>query len=261
MTMGDVLTEVKKVLARIFNPRSFIMFGVGLILLIGIAYVFDTFLMPWYTKHGEALAVPNVVAKPYDDAKDLLEAQGLKVVKQGEKHHAKLPFGYVAEQNPRANRSVKKGRRIYLTISIGENEVEMPELVGLSETNAEEALRSLGLRVGDREYRYDLNELPKVVIEQSEPVGAFIKLSKPVDMVVSLGPPVDKVTVPPVFGKRLDEARLLIQKSGLTIGQIRYRRNSELLPNTVFGQSVESGTVVSPGDTLDLVVSTIVERN
>jgi len=94
--------------------------GAGLTLLL----IMDKAIMPWYTKHGEALAVPNVVAKRYQDAKDLLAMHDLVTVKAGEKHDSDLPFGYIAEQNPRANRLVKKGRRVYLTISVGEREAE-----------------------------------------------------------------------------------------------------------------------------------------
>ncbi|MCG8604083.1 PASTA domain-containing protein, partial [bacterium] len=156
---------------------------------------------------------------------------------------------------------VKKGRRIYLTISIGEREVEIPNLMGLSETNAQETLRSLGLRLGDREYRYEPNELPKVVIEQSIVPNSYVKLSRPVDIVVSLGRPVDNVTVPSVLAKMLDDAELIIKRSGLTLGKLRYQIENSLMPNTVIGQSKESGTVVAPGDTLDLVVSTLSQQN
>ncbi len=241
-----------------FNPkRLLLLFGATAAVLIGIFILFDFIILPWYTKHGEALAVPNVIAKRFETAKDLLEMQELEVVKQGEKYDAHLPFGYVVEQNPRPNRLVKKGRRIYLTISVGEREIQVPNLRGLSENNAEEVLKSIGLRLGEREYKYLPNELPKVVVDQSVAHNSFVKASTVIEITVSLGEPVANVTVPSVFGKTLETAKREIQKSGLTVGRIRYQLNNDLLPNTVIEQSLKAGLNVANGDTLDLIVSTI----
>ncbi len=240
---------------RILHKRVLMAMGGGLVGLVAFVLVMDQVVMPWYTKHGEALAVPNVLAKPFEDAKDLLEMQGLKAVKQGEKYDSELPFGYVVEQNPRPNRLVKKGRRVYLIISVGEREVQVPDLRGLSETNAEETLKSLGLRVGERAYRYVPGGLPQVVIEQSVPPEGFVKANSAVDIVVSLGEPVANVVVPSVLGKTLEVARRDIQRAGLTVGAITYMVNDALLPNTVVEQSLEPGLTVANGDTLHLTVS------
>ncbi|MFQ5750357.1 MAG: PASTA domain-containing protein [bacterium] len=237
--------------------KLLIILGVLIAISIGVIVLFDQAIMPWYTKHGEALAVPNVIAKRFETAKELLELQGLKVVKKGEKYDSQLPFGYVVDQHPQPDRLVKKGRRIYLTISAGEREVQVPNLIGMSETNAEETLKSFGLRIGEREYKYVPNELPKVVIEQSEAPNAFVKESSTIDITVSLGEPVENVIVPSVFGKTLEAAKREIQKSGLTFGKVRYQMNNDLLPNTVINQSLEPGLNVANGDTVNLVVSTI----
>ncbi|MFQ5604566.1 MAG: PASTA domain-containing protein [bacterium] len=231
--------------------------GVLIVATVVVAIFFDQTVMPWYTKHGEALAVPNVIAKRYETAKELLEMQNLKVVKAGEKYDSQLPFGYVVDQNPRANRLVKKGRRIYLTVSVGERELQVPNLIGLSETNAEETLKSIGLRVGEREYQYVPDELPKVVIAQSHPANSYVKASATIDITVSLGKPVENVIVPSVLGKTLDAAKREIQKSGLTFGTVKYQFNVDLLPHTVIAQSLEPGLKVANGDTVNIIVSTI----
>ncbi len=225
----------------------------------GLAFVLllDNLIMPWYTKHGEALAVPNIVAKRYEVAKEILEEHGLEVVKAGEKHDANLPFGYVAEQNPAPNRLVKEGRRVYLTISVGERDVEVPNLVGLSEKNAGERLKSAGLRIGEIDYVYVPNEVQDVVISQSPRPDELVKISSVVDLTVSLGQPTENVTVPALLGKTLAVGKREVQKSGLTLGDISYAVNDQLLPNTIMNQSLEPGLVVDYGDTLDLTVSTV----
>ncbi|MFQ5640296.1 MAG: PASTA domain-containing protein [bacterium] len=246
---------LKRIFTKIFTKKVLLFLGIVFVICIGLALFFDQIVMPWYTEHGQALAVPNVIAKRFDTAKELLELQGLEVVKQGEKYDSQLPFGYVVEQNPRANRLVKKGRRIYLTLSIGERELLLPDLKGLSETNAEETLKSLGLRIGEREYKYVPNELPLVVIEQSIPPNSYVKTSTLVDITVSLGEPVENVIVPSLIGISFENAKRSIQKAGLTLGHVTYLRNEDLLPNTVIDQTLNAGTTAASGDTLHLVVS------
>ncbi len=233
-----------------------VLFGIFVLGLV----VLDTLVMPWYTKHGESLAVPNVVGNRYEVAKDLLESDDLEVIKAGEKYDSTLPFGYVVEQNPLPNRLVKKGRRIYLTISVGERDIEMPELVGLSETNAQETLKSVGLRLGDVEYEYISSELPGVVIAQSFDAKTLVKANTAVNITVSLGKPTAKVVVPSVLGKTLDIAKREIQKAGLTLGDVSYKTNNEFLPNTVIEQSLDSGITVAHGKKIDLLVTTVVAQ-
>ncbi|HEX9653197.1 MAG TPA: PASTA domain-containing protein [bacterium] len=255
------MNSVKSLISKLLTRENLVFLGAVVAGMLLVVVSFDQIIMPWYTKHEEALAVPNVVAQPFESAKELLEMQGLSVVKQGEKHDPNMPFGYVVDQNPRASRLVKKGRRVYVTISVGEREMEVPNLVGLSETNAEETLKSAGLRAGERDYRYVIDELPKVVIEQSPPAKTFVKQNSTVDITVSLGEPVANVIVPSVLGKTLETARREIQKAGLTFGRINYRLNNELLPNTVIEQSLKAGTSITYGDTINVVVTAITKSN
>jgi serine/threonine-protein kinase len=251
------MIDLKTLSAKIFTKQHLLIFAGVLVCFLVIVWLFDFLVMPWYTKHDEALTVPNVIAQPFETAKDLLEMQGLKVIQQGEMHDSNLPFGYVVDQNPRSNRLVKKGRRVYLTISVGEREIEAPNLVGMSETNAEETLKSFGLRLGELDYRYVPDELPKVVVEQSVSPKTFVKANTAIDITVSLGEPVANVVVPSVLGKNFETARREIQRAGLMLGRISYRINSDLLPNTVIDQSMEAGLTIAYGDTINLVISSI----
>lgn len=254
------MSAIKKFLLQIFTLRRIAIAAAIFIAFVLAILIFDQVLMPWYTKHGEALAVPNTLAKRYEEAKEMLETQGLEVIKAGEIHDSNLPFGYVVDQNPRPNRLVKKGRRVYLTISAGEREMQMPDLIGLSETNARERLKSFGLRLGDIEYEYDPDELKDVVIEQSKPAHSLVRSSDEIDITVSLGEPTENVTVPSLYGKTLEAARREIQKAGLTVGEITYKVNNNFLPNTVLNQTPEPGDDVKFGDKIDLLVTTVTQQ-
>ena len=242
-------------LSRLLSARTLLYVGATLLCFVVVVVLFDLVLMPIYTKHGESMQVPNTIAMRYEEAKDLLEKRELRVVKAGEKYDSKLPFGYVLEQNPRPERMVKRGRRVYLTISVGERDIEVPELLGLSETNAIERLKSSGLRPGDIDYQYS-NELRDVVIGQSHPAKALIKANSAIDLIVSNGKPVGNARVPELLGKSLKSSERELKKAGLQLGHVRYELNEQLLPNTVIAQDLEAGKEVPHGTSLDLVVST-----
>lgn len=253
--------RTRETLARVFTPRRLLIGGALAAGFLVSALLMDQLVMPWYTRHGVAQEVPSVVGERFEVAKEILNSHGLEIVKQGETHNPNLPFGYVADQHPRANRQVKPGRRVYVTVSVGEREVEVPNLLGLSETNAVERLKSVRLRAGEREYEYIENEPANIVIDQTISPNTLVKAGTAIDFTVSLGAPVGNAKVPSILGKTLDVARREIRKSGLTVGEIEYKVSSEFLPNTVIWQSIPPGSEVARGDTLDLVVTAMGESN
>jgi serine/threonine-protein kinase len=215
----------------------------------------DRIVMPVYTRHGQAIAVPDVTNLDFQSAKEVLESRGLRVVRASDRYDAHVPPGHVVFQEPRAGSQVKKGRRIYLTISKGEKKIPVPNLVGGSERDARFRLGSIGLNLQNVDYTYSSYYPEGVVVDQSIPPQTEVELGTGIRITVSLGPAPSRFMVPDVVGKSLDDAIRQIRKAGLTPGTIRYQPTSELLPETVLDQSIPPGQEVSAGDTLDLVVS------
>jgi len=92
---------------------------------------------------GGDIVVPNVVGEQFDTARDTLQNQGLKV--ETESAESDKPAGEVLRQDPEAGRKVGKGDTVTLTVSKGKGEVEIPDVSGLSFTDAVLELRNLGL--------------------------------------------------------------------------------------------------------------------
>ncbi len=126
----------------------------------GILFLFWVLLMDWivmpvYTQKGQEAELPDVTEYPFEDAKKLLESKGFKVIKDQEKYDSMYPQGVVISQNPEPYTRVKKGRRVYLTVSAGEKPVLVPNLVGRSEREGSFLLQQMGLLVGKVEYQFD----------------------------------------------------------------------------------------------------------
>ena len=90
------------------------------IIFLIIVYLVDQYVMTRYVKLGKEEELPNVLEMQIDEAKDLLYSRGFRVIIKDSLYDQRHAIGTVVEQNPYPNATVKKGRRVYLSISIGE---------------------------------------------------------------------------------------------------------------------------------------------
>ena len=226
--------------------------------------LFDKIFMPAYTRHGQAITVPDLTNFIYEDAREVLNRLDLEIVEEAKKYDTsnQFPIGTIMVQNPRPNATVKKGRRIYVIVSKGEPVVPMPRLVGESERNAAFILENVGLELGQVYYEPSDNEnyahIGKV-ISQSISVDREVKVGTSVDITVISAP--DQFNAPDIVGRSLVDARKILFQAGLEVGEIFYEEKPDLLPETVIDQFPRIDEKVSRGDSLRIWVSKLPDRN
>ena len=107
-----------------------------------------------YTRHGEAVVVPNVKGMGVAEAEKMFRNQGLTCIVSDSSYVKNLPAGCILEHNPAAGQKVKEGRTIYLTI----NTLSTPLLVvpdvadNSSLRQAEARILASGFKLNDIEY-------------------------------------------------------------------------------------------------------------
>lgn len=228
--------------------------------LIFLFFVIDHIVMPIYTHHGEEEELPDITEKPYAEAKRILEERGFTIIKEAEKYDATYPESTVVSQNPVPFARVKKGRRIYVTLSAGERLIQVPRVIGLSERDAEFSLRQAGVTLGEIYYEYHSYHLSGVVFSQSVDANMEVVEHTPVDITVSMGRQPDRFIVPDVMGKSLEMATRLLRRAGLRVGDITYEVEQNLVPDTIIRQSRDGGEEVMQGTAINLVVSRLEEE-
>ncbi len=244
--------------------RKTIWFFVIIFAFIFLIYLlFDLIIMPLYTRHGQEIQVPDVTNMFYEDAKDSLRQLSLKIVEESKRFDPTntYPIGVIMSQNPIPGSKVKKGRRIYVIVSKGEPTIEMPDLVHTSERNAIFTINKLGLTLKNIYYEHSDIFHAGEISYQSIPPGTEVRPGTEIELTVSLGLFPDKFIVPNLIGRTLKDARMLIIKSGLTLGEVNFQINDDLLPETVISQSVPPQTEVAQGDTINLLVSKLPQSN
>lgn len=71
------------------------------------------------SKGEDKVAVPEIVFKTVDDAKELLSNEGLKLIVSSQKYNSTVPEGCIISQSPKAGKKVTKGTGIGVVVSLG----------------------------------------------------------------------------------------------------------------------------------------------
>jgi len=215
----------------------------------------DKIVMPLYVGLGNEKELPDVIEMPVSEARSLLEQKGFQVVVKDSMYDANHSISTVIEQNPYPYATVKEGRRVYLTVSIGEKPIIMPNLFGVSPREAELILDTYNLVLGSKNYVYSDLYYEGTVMGQSYPSGQEIKSGSKIDIIISLGQLTKDLIVPDLVGKSLHEARERLKAVNLPIAEIIWEERENILPETVISQSMAAGQSFESHESITLVVS------
>jgi eukaryotic-like serine/threonine-protein kinase len=225
------------------------------LLFLGFFFIY----LPWITKHGESVAVPNLQGKNMEEIEDLLDEKGLDYVVSDSVFKPNVAPLTVVSQYPEAGAKVKTGRKISITVITEEPPmVKLPRLVDMSLRSAEMQLESQGLLKGNIRYEPDLRQnmvISVMVAGKKTEAGALIAKGTKVDLVLGSGEGEASIEVPDVAGKTFEEAILLI--SGLRLKyKAFYIEDSPEPAGTVIGQNPAFGDPkLREGQVIDLQVA------
>ena len=229
----------------------------GIVVLIGLIlfFLFDNVLMPLYVQKGKTTKVPDVIGLSFEDAKQKMKDAGLDPKEAEYKSDKRYKVGTVIVQNPAAESEVKQGRGVYLTISGGEELVDVPNLKGKSVREAAFNLEKYNLKLGMISYEPSDEIFANTIIRQEITPGSKIKSGNFINVTVSQGHSTDKHPVPDVSLKTINEAEKILTDDGFRIGKTSYQTNLDILPNTILEQYPKAGELLQMGQPIDLVIA------
>ncbi|MBR3458602.1 MAG: Stk1 family PASTA domain-containing Ser/Thr kinase [Selenomonadaceae bacterium] len=226
-----------------------IVIGLFMVLLMGFCVgAFISFGKFWST---EEVVVPDVTGKQMTLARQLLEDKHLRV-DVAETYDASVPAGQVVSQSPDPGATVKTERLVTIYVSKGGEDMEMPDLKGLSRSSAVTRITKMGLKMGSIYEKYSSEEAGTVISTDPSP-GQKINKGAVVDLTVSKGAQTKRVLVPDVTGGTLEAAKSSITSKGLRVGNIT-KQPSKQAEGTIVSQSPASEEV-DEGTAVDLVVA------
>lgn len=194
-----------------------LMLGVSLVVLMLVFMVIRI-----YARQGEEYELPDMVGSNIAE----LQANNpinLDIVVLDSVYRPGQEGGRILTQDPKGGTMVKKGRKLYITMTaFSPEDAVLPELAGLTVRQAVNELLAAGLLPGKLSFVED--PYKNNVIEQTSKgktlyAGQQIARGTMVDMVVGLGDGTGRSVVPFVIGKTSDRARRDLLSASLNVGR------------------------------------------
>jgi serine/threonine-protein kinase len=140
------------------------------------------------TPAPDNVTVPNFVGQTFADAEGVGAEEGLDVQIGGTQQSSDQPEGTIIAQDPPAGASVARGAIVKVTVVSGKPLVGVPDLRGMSEDVAREALLKARLKPGTASEEFDPAAPEGQVIGQSPAATVEVAEGTSVDYVLSKGP-------------------------------------------------------------------------
>ncbi|WP_108832884.1 Stk1 family PASTA domain-containing Ser/Thr kinase [Actinomyces sp. Marseille-P3109] len=140
----------------------------------------------------------------------------------------------------------------YLTAGPGRR-VPVPDIVGMSQDEAQLALEKQGLNWGTPARAYSDTVPAGHVISCQPRAGQKVGLGRAVTTVISRG--VETKTVPDVIGKTKDQAGAAIKGAGLTLGTVTEEYSASVASGKVISSDPKAGKVIEHTEKVSIVVS------
>ncbi|NBW32490.1 MAG: PASTA domain-containing protein [Cytophagia bacterium] len=180
----------------------------------------------WYTSHGDAISVPALRGLSLEDAQRELEDRGLRFMVVDSVYAEGLDPSAVVLSDPDSGFQVKSGRTVYLTLNLSDlPSMPVPDLTDLSLRKATMDLTNKGFVVGQLIMKPDLAH--QVVLGGQHKgrevrTGQMLPKGSVIDLLVGFNNSDSLVEVPNLTGLTLDEARIFLAESSLSLGSVHY---------------------------------------
>jgi len=185
--------------------------------------------------------VPDVGNRTSKEATQTLEEAGFEVEEEtGESSESYQ--GYVIDQDPRGGRTAEVGTTVTITVGVGPETVEVPDLSNRTVEEARRALEAADLSLG-RQTRESSSRVPAgQVVSQNPSAGSNARSGSSVDITVSSGP--NQLPVPDVVGYSVSDAVAAIWNAGFgyTVETIESTESA----GTVLSTDPAGGTLLDP---------------
>ena len=194
-----------------------IMLGVSLVVLI-VAFQ----IIRIYARQGQEYELPDMVGH---NVAELLADNPIEldVVVMDSIFRPGQEGGLILTQDPKGGTKVKKGRKLYITMTAySPEDAVLPELVGLTVRQAVSELSAAGLQAGKLKFvedPYKNNVIEQTCKGKTVYAGQQIERGSMIDLLVGLGDGSGRSVVPFVLGRTSDRARRDILSASLNVGR------------------------------------------
>jgi beta-lactam-binding protein with PASTA domain len=243
--------------------KNMAVFAAILIVLIVLVLI----SLNYYTRHNDAIVVPDVISLTPEDAAVFFEKKGLRY-KVVDSLYVKTKLrGAILEQKPVPGSKVKQNRIIFLTVNARSSEiVSLPDVKDFSQRQAVATLEALEVRVSAIDYvPSEFRDLVLDVRFGGKSIEPGFKLFKgsSVTLTVGQGSSMSEILTPDMQGMTLNEAIDEAHGKSLNLGDVFYDvtpiDSEDAKRYRVYRQEPYCGTPAMIGKKIDLWMTTDTE--
>lgn len=200
--------------------------------------------------------VPNIVGMTEADAERMITGYEFSIGKKTEEESATFEAGTVISQSLRAGQMADLGTAIDFVVSKGATktaaDVKVPDLGGMTQTQAEEALFKVNLVPVPQDPVFKEEVAPGKIFMQSVEAGSTVKEGTQVQFTAALGGAT--AVVPQVTNLTKDEAVKAITDAGFNV-DVHEEYNANIEAGKISAQNPYPNIHVMVGTTIMLTVS------
>ncbi|TWH01332.1 serine/threonine-protein kinase [Nocardioides sp. J9] len=205
---------------------------------------------------GRYTSTPGVVGLEQAAAETKLDDAGLGATIE-EVHSDNVAAGHVVSTDPRPGARILPGDDVTLTVSLGPEVYDVPDLAGLTVEDAEQSLAEVRMVLGRQVERWS-ETVPKGRVIRSRPAfGTDAAKALPVDtavaVVVSKGR--KPIKVGSWAGRDAEKLEKTLEGRGLQVKVVDTEYSDDVPQGHVISHTPKAGSTLYRGDEVELVVS------
>ncbi len=204
-----------------------------------------------FTHGQQSVVLPNFVGKNIIYVLETTSRMGLNIHLMGTRHHDTIEEYGITFQKPEAGAMIKTGRDVSIYISKGKKKEQMPNLAGISLTEAKLILerQEIDLPVVSKTFSPDI---PRGhVIAQSPRAFSRMLEERNCNLLVSRGKP--PFPMPNLTGIPVKKAIEILSAKGITNPKMEFRITSNPTQGILLAQNPTPGSRIFPNSPVALV--------
>lgn len=229
----------------------------GGVLVLGLIFTITAYVsFSQFVRRG-VTPVPDVSGLTRSQAEAALADSGLEmsVDEAGERYDDEVEVGRILQQKPGARSLVKRGSPVRVSLSLGPEVAEVPDLSDMALAGAQVALSEAGLTLGRVASVFRLAGEPGTVVEQSPLAGDIVGYAATVDVYVGEESHAEIFMMPDLIYRDYEVVRWFFERRGFQLGGVKPEAYEGVAPGVILRQYPLAGHPLTRNDVISVVVA------
>ena len=187
-----IFTEDYLISMKFFYSKSFIKQVFLAVVIFSVIILLSILFLFFYTNQTSKILVPNLIGYEVSEIQEIMDDNKLRYeIIDSSFYNPDFEKNTILEQIPEPSKTVKKNRKIYLTVNPSSyGNVIFPDLIQLTLRNAQSTLSALDLELGEIDYEDNIGKdmVLKVFIDSKQILpGEIVPKKSKIDFIVGNG--------------------------------------------------------------------------